>query len=559
MLKRLNQINVKYAIAFITVAVAMFAVVAVDLLLVHTLKERMREFGGPFIDSTSAVLNADRDLYQAYVATLEYMRMEPGSEAAQAQLAAFEENAGQAKTRLERFADDLSAYPEIIAALEGFETRYSHWMNKSTQVFKLRGNGDYAGARAILDAEAEPAFAELREVYDRAGEAASAKIHALETATLARANVQEYAVIGFSIGIGLITLIVALVGPLMMSRAIRAVTQRIKEITDGDGDLTARIETRRTDELGDLALNFNAFVGRMDGTLQSVRTSALSVHGAANEIAQGSQALASRTEQSAASLEQTSASMEEITATVSNTAEAADQASDLTQSTVDAAHEGQKAMRAMASTMGDIAASAGEINDITTLMDSIAFQTNLLALNASVEAARAGEHGRGFSVVAQEVRNLASRAADASRQIRALSDTSVTHTESGTRLVRETGVTMQDIVDRIERVTEVVAQIRNGAREQSQGVSQINVAVTELDSATQHNAAMVEQTSAAAVQMREQADQLQALLASFRLSSDLAAPQTVGHHARTTARHGAAADTRARFGHVGGSASEAAA
>ncbi|WP_348767796.1 methyl-accepting chemotaxis protein [uncultured Salinisphaera sp.] len=521
MLKRLNQINVKYAIAFITVALAMFAVVAVDLMLVHTLKERMREFGGPFIDSTAAVLNADRDLYQAHVATLEYMRMDPGSETAAGWLAEFDENAAQAKQRLAKFENNLAAYPEVLASLVGFDALYDTWLNASRRVLQLRRDGDYEGAREVLDNEVEHAFVELREVYDRASMAAEEKIHALESAALARANTQEYAVIGFSILIGLITVIVALVGPLMMSRAIRTVTHRIKEITEGDGDLTARIDTRRTDELGDLAINFNAFVGRMDTTLQTVRTSVFGVHGAANEIAQGSQALASRTEQSAASLEQTSASMEEITATVANTAEAADQANELTRSTVDAAHQGQQAMRDMATTMSDIATSASEINTITTLMDGIAFQTNLLALNASVEAARAGEHGRGFSVVAQEVRNLASRAADASRQIRALSDSSVTHTESGTRLVRETGVTMEDIVSRIERVTEVVAQIRNGAREQSEGVSQINTAVTELDGATQHNAAMVEQTSAAAVQMREQADQLQALLASFRLSSDV--------------------------------------
>lgn len=521
MLKRLNRISIKYALAFIGVAIAMLVVVVVDLMLVHSLKTKVSEFGGPFHDATTAILNADRDLYQAQVATLEYLRVEPTSAMAREQLGAFEENAGQAESRIQRFAEAMANYPEITAELADFDTLYQAWVAASGQVFALRGDGREAAALGVFENEVEATFATLREVYDRAGTAADNKIRALETAALARAEAQEYAVIGFSLLVCVVTLVVALVGPMMMSRAIRTVTRRIKEINEGDGDLTARIETRRSDELGDLAAHFNAFIGRIDGTLQTVRTSAGSVHGAANEIAQGSQSLASRTEQSAASLQETSASMEEITATVGNTAAAADQASELTRSTVDAAHQGQQAMQAMASTMEDIAASAGEINAITTLIDGIAFQTNLLALNASVEAARAGEHGRGFSVVAHEVRNLASRAGDASRQIRSLIDTSVTHTDAGTRLVRETGCAMHDIVARIERITEVVGQIRTGAQEQSQGVSQIDVSITELDNATQHNAALVEQTSAAAMHMREQADQLQTLLASFRLSSDL--------------------------------------
>lgn len=213
--------------------------------------------------------------------------------------------------------------------------------------------------------------------------------------------------------------------------------------------------------------------------------------------------------------------MEEITATVNNTSEAATHASQLSQSTVDVARKGEQAMREMQSTMGEINASAGQINEITTLIDGIAFQTNLLALNASVEAARAGEHGRGFAVVAQEVRSLASRASGASHDIRKLIDTSVARMHAGSDLAKNTGLTMQEIVQGVERVTEVIGEISTGAREQSEGIAQINTAVTELDNNTQHNAAMVEQTSAAAMHMRAQAESLKALVASFKLSNNL--------------------------------------
>jgi methyl-accepting chemotaxis protein/methyl-accepting chemotaxis protein-2 (aspartate sensor receptor) len=523
MFQRFNRISVKYAAAFIGVVVAMIAVVVFDLVLIKSLTARMSEFGGPFNHATTSVLNADRDLYQARIATVELLNEMPGTREAQAQRATFEENAEQAETRMRDFAETLRGYPDILAELDQYDVLLEAWLAASQRVLELHSVGDTVRARGQFEKVATPAFDALRDVYDRAGAVTDTTIQTLEAEALTRARNDTYGVIAFSVLVFLITLIMALVGPMMMSRAIQTITRRIREITEGDGDLTARIDTGRRDELGDLAVNFNAFIARMDETLQTVRHTTRAVHGSANEIAHGSRALASRTEQSAASLQQTSASMEEITATVGNTAEAADNASELTQTTVDAVHRGQQTMRTMSGNMKDIAQSAAQVNKITTLIDGIAFQTNLLALNASVEAARAGEHGRGFSVVAQEVRTLASRAGDASREIRSLIDVSVTHTESGTRLVRETGETMQEMVTHIERVTEAVAQIRNGAREQNEGISQINVAVAELDNATQHNASMVEQTSTAAVQMREQANQLQALLDSFRLSSDLGA------------------------------------
>ncbi|QIB64675.1 methyl-accepting chemotaxis protein [Kineobactrum salinum] len=514
----LHKIRVKYAIAFISVALALLAIVVVDALLVNTVKQRMTEFSSTFNPASSAILNADRDLYQARVAELEYVQAAPGSVRAEQLRALFAEDAGQALERMQAFISMLAQYPDITAELAGFEELFSSWQNQSRQVFELRDAGDQAAAEAQLTAGSLAAFDALREIYNLAGELADAKVIELEAVTLERVRLQQIAVSAFAVLVFVIATAIALMGPHMMSRAIEQVTGRIREISEGDGDLTVRIDSSRKDEIGDLATQFNGFIARMDHTLLAVRSSTRSVHHAADEIARSSQELASRTEQTSANLQETSASMEEITATVGNTSDAAQQADQLAKSTVTVAHEGQQSMRDVETTMSTISESATQINEIVTLIDGIAFQTNILALNASVEAARAGEHGRGFAVVAQEVRTLASRSSDASRDIRRLVENSVASTQAGSELVRKAGSTMQNIVDSIEQVTRMIGEISSGAMEQSHGISQVNTAVNELDSMTQHNAAMVEQSSAAADGMRTQAEQLQALIAAFRLS-----------------------------------------
>ncbi|MGC3873192.1 methyl-accepting chemotaxis protein [Halomonas sp. GXIMD04776] len=519
----MNKISVKYAIAFIGVALSLMAVVTIDFFLVGSVKERMTEFSGTFNKATSAVLNADRDLYQAHVATLEYLSEEPGTEKAQTQLADYRDNAEQAYERMQNFARLLAGYPDIVAKLSAFETLYQNWSQQADLVFSLHDSNRLGEAKAQLEGPASKAFDTLRDVYDAGGEAAAAKVDELEAATLKKIKTQQYSVIIFTLLVFIAAVAIALGGPLMMSRAIRQITHRIKEIAEGDGDLTARIDSKRKDEIGELAGQFNAFVTRVDQTLQSVRASTHGVHHAADEIAKSSQDLSSRSEQAASNLQETSASMEEITATVNNTAESAQQANQLVQSTADVARQGQEAMGQVEKTMDEISASAAQINEIITLIDGIAFQTNILALNASVEAARAGEHGRGFAVVAQEVRTLASRSGDASKNIRELIDTSVARTHSGAELVKSTGKTMQEIVNSIGRVTDVIGEISAGAKEQSLGIGQVNTAVGELDAMTQQNAAMVEQTNAAAGEMREQAERLNQLIASFRLGNDMSA------------------------------------
>ncbi|MGE4331180.1 methyl-accepting chemotaxis protein [Diaphorobacter sp.] len=260
---------------------------------------------------------------------------------------------------------------------------------------------------------------------------------------------------------------------------------------------------------------------RMQGALRAlvgqVRQSTDSITTASNEIAAGSQDLSSRTESQASALQQTAASMEQLSSTVRLNADNARQADQLAQSASEVARQGGDVVAQVVSTMKGINDSSRKIADIINVIDGIAFQTNILALNAAVEAARAGEQGRGFAVVASEVRSLAQRSAGAAKEIKSLITESVDRVEQGSALVDRAGSTMDHVVTSIGRVTGIVGEISAASSEQSQGVSQIGEAVTHMDHATQQNAALVEESAAAAMSLREQAQHLNQLVGTFRL------------------------------------------
>ncbi|MDX5433050.1 MAG: methyl-accepting chemotaxis protein [Halomonas sp.] len=327
------------------------------------------------------------------------------------------------------------------------------------------------------------------------------------------------------LGMGLVGLLVAGLGLIAIwlvgggiARPLRELAGRMREIATGDGDLTQRLPVKGRDESAELAIQFNAFADKIHDVLLEVRVSSEAVRVAASEIASGGQDLSRRTDTAAASLQQTSASMEEITSTVEHTAESAREANDLSQTASDVAARGGEVVSRVVVTMDEISEASRKIAEIVTVIDGIAFQTNLLALNASVEAARAGEQGRGFAVVAGEVRQLASRSAAAASEIKALIEASGAKVRDGTELVGQAGTTMSEIVTSVSRVSTVLQQITAATGEQSDGIGQVNVAVAELDRMTQENAALVEQSSAAAERLEEQSLRLAEAVGTFTLA-----------------------------------------
>jgi methyl-accepting chemotaxis protein len=263
------------------------------------------------------------------------------------------------------------------------------------------------------------------------------------------------------------------------------------------------------------------FIDAMQHIAQSihvVRETATTLHAAASEIAAGNQSLSARTEEAAASIQQTAASMEEIASSIQSSSGNAHNANQLAHKASTVAAEGGEAVGRMVNTMAGIQQSSRKITDIIGVIDGIAFQTNILALNAAVEAARAGEQGRGFAVVAAEVRMLARRSADAAKEIKQLISSSVEQVEGGSALINTTGGTISEVVDQVRRVNELVSLIATTSSEQSNGIAQVNTSIGRLDHATQHNAALVEQTSAAAESLRQQADKLTQVMQVFHLA-----------------------------------------
>jgi methyl-accepting chemotaxis protein len=387
--------------------------------------------------------------------------------------------------------------------------------------------------RAQIDGAAAGAYASRAAEHTQAADQQLSALAATARTQMNEGRAQLEARIAMLLGVlaGSLVLALAVLIPLTVMN-LRSITRSLRQARDlarqiEQGDLTRRELAAPRDEIGDVVQAMDGMQAALRELVGRVRQASESISVASSEIANGNQDLSARTEQAAASLQATASSMERLFASVRLSAQAAQQASRLADSASDVAARGGEAVFKVVSTMQDIHIAAQQIAEIVGVIDGIAFQTNLLALNAAVEAARAGEQGRGFAVVAGEVRGLAQRSADAAKEIRALIGASVDKVETGATLVQHAGTTMNEIVDAVQRVTTIIGEISEATAQQGQGIDQVNGAVQALDHMTQQNAALVEQSAAAAESLREQAAQLSEVVRVFKLDEPPVLTQAV--------------------------------
>jgi len=412
-------------------------------------------------------------------------------------------------------AEDRRRLEKVRAALAVYYAQWEPLRAISRQA--VTDPGKVAEAAAQMTGASAKAFADVdAAVQDwwnynvelSAKESATAK----STYRDARVALAAMVVAALSLGIAAAVLITrSITGPI--GRAVQVAT------TVAAGDLSSRVVAYGKDETAQLL----QALARMNDSLASivgqVRASSESIATGSAQIAVGNADLSQRTEEQASNLQQTAASMEELSGTVKASAETASHASELAAGASAAAVKGGEIVGTVVRTMQDIAASSRKIADIIGVIDGIAFQTNILALNAAVEAARAGEQGRGFAVVAGEVRSLAGRSAEAAREIKALIAASVQKVETGAHQVDVAGASMTGIVEQVQRVSDLIAEISHGAGEQSTGIAQVGDAVSQLDQVTQQNAALVEESAAAAESLKTQAARLAEAVRVFRLAA----------------------------------------
>ncbi len=330
-----------------------------------------------------------------------------------------------------------------------------------------------------------------------------------------------------ALGLGLMLLLMGWIAYSISTSIVRGV-QRAVQVIDvmANGDLSRPIHVKGRDEISVLLKTLGHMQTQLASVVLSVRQGSESVASASGQIAQGNQDLSARTESQASSLEETAASMEELGSTVRHNADNARQANQLAQGASSIAAQGGVVVEQVVKTIRSIHEDSNKMADIIGVIDGIAFQTNILALNAAVEAARAGEQGRGFAVVASEVRALAQRSAAAAKEIKALIDTSMGRVQAGTAQADKAGQTMQEVVQSIERVRDLMGEISAASQEQSEGVSQIGEAVTNMDQVTQQNAALVEEMAAAAASLNSQAHDLVSAVAVFQLAASTTSTTT---------------------------------
>jgi methyl-accepting chemotaxis protein len=516
------KIGARLGVAFGVLLLLLCAVAGIGSYQTSRINDNVVDLAQNWLPSVKILGQLRAQAYSVRQASLRHV-LEPDKAAKDARTASHDELVEKKMPATMAAYDKLVSGPEEAKLNEQIKTLWAAFLEDDKKLIALSNTGadGFDEARRLTAGAHAASFAKLIKVIEE-----DVELNANgATASGAKAAASYRSVVQVNLWAVVLALAVGVALGIVITRSIKRPIEQAVELASkaAAGDLSARIEVHGKDEVAQLLRALGGMTESLAGIVSQVRSSSDSIATGSSQIATGNADLSQRTEEQASNLQQTAASMEQLSGTVKTNADTAVQANTMATRASAAAIKGGEVVGAVVSTMQEIAASSKKIADIIGVIDGIAFQTNILALNAAVEAARAGEQGRGFAVVASEVRSLASRSAEAAREIKSLIGASVEKVEVGARQVNEAGTSMDEIVAQVQRVTQLIGEISTATSEQATGIGQVGDAVAQLDQVTQQNAALVEESAAAADSLRQQADRLAEVVGVFKLGSALRA------------------------------------
>ncbi|MCJ8318247.1 MAG: methyl-accepting chemotaxis protein [Colwellia sp.] len=542
----INLIRVRYTLIFSSLALFFIILVVMNFSLVSMTEESLVRFGSNFNPAISAVINADRDLYQAKVAELEMLASEPNSQQAREHYKSYQENAEQAFDRMKKYKQLMSLYPDVLAKLTKFESSFKQWEKESNEVFLLINNNQLAEAIIQSKGVASKRFDELRYFYNLAGEEADNKSLFVSESTISAVENRQNVLLIISIIVVLLTLITGYAAPKAMADALDDLSAKLKALNSGDGDLTRRIKTNRKDEIGFVANDFDEFIDGLAVLIKSIVEQSSKVIEGVDQLEGGAKNISQTSEHQLESVEMIVTAVNEMSYAIAEVAKNAQLTSSDTLEVNRLANEGSaitsdavKEIKGLSIAVDEATTVISKLSenskDIASVLDvirGIAEQTNLLALNAAIEAARAGEQGRGFAVVADEVRNLASKTQQSTENIQLMIEalhkgveeavTAINKGNAATQVSVELSEKTLEALDKIHeasnRVADVAAQTATATEEQSQVADDLSKNLTMMSDQTKENHDVSHENSQLAEATMELATKLNDSVTRFKLS-----------------------------------------